>query len=375
MAGPEVRLELVGLRKTFGEAPVLAGVDLAVRAGEFVSLLGPSGCGKTTTLNLVAGFLVPDGGEVRIDGRSVAGMPPHRRGLGMVFQSHALFPHLTVAENVGFGLRMRGTPRTDAVRQVAEALAMVRLTGLGTRYPWQLSGGQQQRVGLARALSVRPRVLLLDEPLSSLDAKLRREMQVELRALQRQIDVTTLYVTHDQEEALTLSDRIVLMHRGRVEQVGTPEEVYTRPASEFVASFIGEASFLDGSVISVAGSEAQVELRGGGVVTVTRRPGGLRRGARLRLAVRPDRVGLARTGGGDGEALAGTLAARAFVGRVQRCVVDLRDGPRIQVEVPVGAEVGVAIGGAVAVRVAPEDWMIFPVGPVVGSNPGREEEA
>src|SRR6185295_14207125 len=230
---------LTGLVKRYGATLALDGVSLTIAPGEFFTLLGPSGCGKTTTLRSVAGFVAPDAGEVAIDGVTVTRVPPHRRQVGMVFQHYALFPHRTVAQNVGFGLRMQRVPKAEIARRVADALALVQLPGHGARYPSQLSGGEQQRVALARALVTRPAVLLLDEPLGALDKKLRDHMKIELKRLQREVGITTIYVTHDQEEALTMSDRIAVMHRGRVEQVAAPRGLYETPATAFVASFIG----------------------------------------------------------------------------------------------------------------------------------------
>ena len=352
-------LEIVGVHKSFGNNAILHGIDLRVATGEFVSLVGPSGCGKTTTLNIVAGFTSPDRGDVRLGGRSVTNMPPHRRDLGMVFQSHALFPHMTLAENVGFGLAMRRMPKPEIRRRVAEALDMVRLGGFEKRYPRELSGGQQQRVGLARALTAQPRVVLLDEPLSSLDAKLRREMQIELRRIQRLVNITAVYVTHDQEEALTLSDRIVVMNQGRIEQIGTPEEVYTRPATEFVVGFIGEASFFDGAVLANDGAAATVELEGGSRIELDASPDVLER-VRLRLAIRPDRVALSPLGQDmvPKGCLAGTLTSRAFIGPALRCVVDLGAGRQIQAEVPISIGGTIEVGGRVAIRIAPADWLV-----------------
>jgi putative spermidine/putrescine transport system ATP-binding protein len=240
----EPALQLARLTRRFGATTAVDGIDLSVAPGEFVTLLGPSGCGKTTTLNMIAGFIQPDAGEIRLQGRAVQGLPPFRRDLGLVFQDYALFPHMTVAENVAFGLRMRRTSRADTAQRVAEALAMVQLAGLGERRPAQLSGGQRQRVALARALVIRPAMLLLDEPLSNLDLKLREEMRVEISALQRRLGIATVFVTHDQDEALTMSDRIAVMRAGRIEQVGTPADIYERPATRFVAGFIGSANLL-----------------------------------------------------------------------------------------------------------------------------------
>ena len=235
-------LDLDRVSKRFGDHVAVDDLRLGVDKGEFVALLGPSGCGKTTTLQMIAGFVELTSGAIRLDGRDLADISPAKRGLGIVFQSYALFPHMTAAENVAFGLEMRGVGRTERDARVREALAMVGLTGFAERYPRRMSGGQQQRVALARALVIRPNVLLLDEPLSNLDAKLREEMQIELRQIQRNLGTTTVLVTHDQIEAMALSDRIVVMNQGRVEQIGTPQETYERPASAFVSHFLGKTN-------------------------------------------------------------------------------------------------------------------------------------
>jgi len=237
-----VRLE--GVRKRYGEVVALDGVDLEIRRGEFFSLLGPSGCGKTTLLRLLAGFETPDAGRVLIGGKDMAGVPPYERSVNTVFQNYALFPHMTVAGNIAFGLRMKGLPQGEIRKKVAWALELVDLLGLEGRYPRELSGGQKQRVALARALVLEPQVLLLDEPLSALDLKLRQELRVELMQLQRRLGTTFVFVTHDQEEALVMSDRIAVMRAGRVEQVGLPDEVYERPKNRFVADFLGRSNFL-----------------------------------------------------------------------------------------------------------------------------------
>ncbi len=286
MTGKTV-VALESVAKAYGAVRALDGIDLAVHEGELLSLLGPSGCGKTSTLNVVAGFVEPDRGRVLLDGVDVTGRPAWRRGLGVVFQSYALFPHMTVAENVAFGLRERGVPRREVEARVAEALALVRLPGAGARRPSQLSGGMQQRVALARALVIRPRVLLLDEPLAALDRKLREEMRAELREIQRAVGITTIFVTHDQHEALGLSDRVAVMNAGRIEQLGAPREVYERPATRFVADFIGASSLLEGRV--TAGQ--RVALPGGPELAVRLgRP--LEPGAAVRLLIRPERVEL-----------------------------------------------------------------------------------
>jgi spermidine/putrescine ABC transporter ATP-binding subunit len=255
-------LALEQLVKRFGSLTAIDRIDLVVQPGELVALLGPSGCGKTTTLRVVAGFERPDSGRVRIQGADVTAMPPYRRDTGMVFQHYALFPHMTVRENVAFGLRMRGLERSQTGTRVHEALALVSLGGLESRYPRQLSGGQQQRVALARALVIRPRLLLLDEPLSSLDAKLRQEMRLEVRAIQRRVGITALFVTHDQEEALSLADRVAVINHGRIEQVGTPVEVYERPRTAFVAGFIGRSNFFRGEVVEATADGERGVLQG-----------------------------------------------------------------------------------------------------------------
>jgi ABC-type Fe3+/spermidine/putrescine transport system ATPase subunit len=241
-------VSLVELEKRFDTVGAVRGVSLEIQSGEFLTLLGPSGSGKTTTLMMIAGFKQPTAGDIAIDGSSVVAIPPYRRNIGMVFQNYALFPHLTVAENIGFPLKQRGVDRADRSRQVAESLAMVRLSGYEGRYPRQLSGGQQQRVALARAMVFRPRLLLMDEPLGALDKQLRESLQIEIRRLHAELGITFVYVTHDQEEALTMSDRIAVMNEGVVAQLGAPEELYNRPISRFVASFIGESNFLPGIV-------------------------------------------------------------------------------------------------------------------------------
>ena len=249
-----------GVTKRFGGVTALHEANLTVRRGELMTLLGPSGCGKTTMLNLVAGFFMPDDGEVTIDGARVSHLPTYKREIGMMFQNYALFPHMSVEANIGYGLRMRGVNKADMQKRVAEALSLVKLHGLGDRKPRQLSGGQQQRVAIARALVINPKVLLLDEPFSALDKNLRGSMQVEVKEIQRKLGVTTIFVTHDQGEALSLSDRITVMSDGRILQVGTPEEIYRRPSQRFVASFIGDANVLKGTIESISGGAALIAV-------------------------------------------------------------------------------------------------------------------
>jgi spermidine/putrescine ABC transporter ATP-binding subunit len=263
-------VELRGITKRFRDVTAVDDVDLSVKQGELLTLLGPSGCGKTTTLRMIAGFETPSEGDVYITGAPVTDVPAYNRDTGMVFQHYALFPHMTVADNIAFGLKMSGVPDDEVDERVADGLEMVRLGGLGDRYPSELSGGQQQRVALARALVIEPSVLLLDEPLSDLDKKLREEMRLEILRLHRELDVTMVYVTHNQEEALTISDRMAVMSDGHVHQVGTPEEVYQAPNDEFVADFIGNANILRGRTTDVANGEYRVDLACAGEVTLDR---------------------------------------------------------------------------------------------------------
>src|SRR5712671_3511075 len=246
--------------KRFGDVVALNGVSLAIGRGEFMTLLGPSGCGKTTLLKLAAGFLGPDGGSIAIHGKCVNDVPAYKRGIGMMFQNYALFPHMSVAENVGYGLKARGVGRRERRQRVAEVLALVKLTGMEDRKPRQLSGGQQQRVALARALVIRPKVLLLDEPFSALDRNLRASMQVEIKEIQRKLGVTTIFVTHDQSEALSLSDRIAVLAEGRIRQLGTPDEIYCHPVNRFVASFVGDVNVLRARLEHVHGTTSALAL-------------------------------------------------------------------------------------------------------------------
>ncbi|MCC6792275.1 MAG: ABC transporter ATP-binding protein [Thermomicrobiales bacterium] len=293
--GTATEVRLVGATKRYGNVLAADRLDLAVAPGEFVALLGPSGSGKTTALRLVAGFLQPDAGEVQIGGQVVNRLPPHRRNVGMVFQRYELFPHMTVADNVANGLKTRKVPKAEIARRVEEVLALVRLPDFDGRYPKQLSGGQQQRVALARAVVIDPLVLLLDEPLGALDKRLRDEMQIELQALQRRLGVTTIFVTHDQEEALTMADRIAVMNNGRIEQVGTPEEIYERPRNRFVAEFIGLSNFLPVKVQQVSADGVVAELDGGPLLRLPPAPG-VTPGARLEVAIRPEKIAVLPAG-------------------------------------------------------------------------------
>ena len=283
------KLRLAGITRKYGSFTAVDNIDLEVSDGEFVTLLGPSGCGKTTTLRMVAGFIAPDSGEVWFDDRRMTEVPPHRRNTAMVFQSYALFPHMSVAENVAFGLKMRNLPAAEQAKRIDEALDMVSLRGLEARRPGQLSGGQQQRVALARAIVTRPDILLFDEPLSNLDAKLREKVRLEIRDLQRRLDITTLYVTHDQAEALAISDRIVVMNGGHIEQIGDPGTIYRAPRSAFVADFLGAANIVDGQAVGGGTVESPV-----GKFAVTGAP--LSASRPVKLSWRPEDMKIAADG-------------------------------------------------------------------------------
>lgn len=279
------------LTKSYGELRAVDGISLDVSPGEFVTFLGPSGSGKTTTLRMIAGFIEPDQGQIEVDGRSLVGVPPYRRDIGMVFQNYALFPHMTAAQNIAFPLEMQGVKRQDVRRRTDEALALVRLANLGHRYPRQLSGGQQQRIALARAIVFHPRLLLMDEPLGALDKKLREALQLEIMHISRQVGVTVVYVTHDQDEALVMSDRIAIFNQGRIEQLGTGEDLYDRPASLFVADFIGESNIFRGR-LQLDGDQAWVvrDAFRWRVSTEAVRRAGIRAGAAAAVVVRPERL-------------------------------------------------------------------------------------
>jgi len=286
-----VAVQLDGVLKRFGDAIALHKISLTIEEGEFITLLGPSGCGKTTLLNLMAGFAEADGGEIFIDGDLVTEIPPYQREIGIVFQNYALFPHMTVEKNVGYGLRMRGVPKAEIAERVEQALALVKLAGFGQRKPRELSGGQQQRVALARALVIRPKVLLLDEPFSALDKNLRLSMQVELKAIQRKLGVTTVFVTHDQGEALSMSDRVVVMSAGHVRQIGTPDDIYRRPQDPFVAGFVGDVNILPGHYTG-RDSTAVIEL-GGNKLRLPAERVNAHVGERLDVYMRPENLQLA----------------------------------------------------------------------------------
>jgi spermidine/putrescine transport system ATP-binding protein len=319
-------IELIDVTKRYGEAVALDGVSLRIESGEFFCLLGPSGCGKTTTLNLIGGFVPLTSGELRIEGRRVNDLPPHRRNVNTVFQNYALFPHMSVAENVEFGLRMEGLRGDEIRRRSSEYLELVGLAGYQERYPSQLSGGQAQRVALARALAKRPAVLLLDEPLGALDLKLRKQMQVEFARIHRQVGTTFVFVTHDQEEALSMATRIAVMSGGQLRQVGPPREIYQRPVDRFVADFIGESNFLDGQ-LTTNGTGPGFRLRDGTVVPVGVADATADR--RVALMVRPESVGVGRDappGGAPTAVVGGRATNVAFMGNHTRITIETGAG-------------------------------------------------
>ena len=315
-------LELTGVQKRFGDVAAVEDFNLAAERGEFVSFLGPSGCGKTTTLRMIAGFELPTHGSIVIDDVDVTHRPPNQRNVGMVFQSYALFPNMSVADNIGFGLKVRKRPKAAIDKRVGELLELIHLEGRGDRFPWQMSGGQQQRVALARALAIEPQVLLLDEPLSALDAKIRIVLRKEIRAIQRQLGITTVYVTHDQEEALSLSDRVVVMSDGRIEQIGTPSEIYNFPNTAFVASFVGTLNLVTAGVVDAAGGRLSID---GQQVKTSKAVTDAGPDGRVTLALRPEGIQL-----GDGEPgenrLKGTVEDINFLGSIVRIRVKVGDG-------------------------------------------------
>jgi spermidine/putrescine ABC transporter ATP-binding subunit len=328
-----MRIAVEHLTKRFGSNAVVADVGLSIEEGELFTLLGPSGCGKTTLLRLIAGFYEPDAGEIRFGNRVVNAVPPHERGIGMVFQNYALWPHMTVAENVSYGLKLRKVPSAELATRVEGVLDKVKLAGLGGRYPGQLSGGQQQRVALARALVLNPQILLLDEPLSNLDAKIRVQVRAEIRKLQKELGITTVYVTHDQEEALTLSDRIAVFNQGRVFQIGPPKALYERPANRFVADFIGINNLVEGKVLSVDPAQRTVraETAFGEVGAICDAP--LKPGDRCVISVRPENVALGGQPDGQVNRVSGRISFAAYLGNTLRYDVDLGQGVLFKTDV------------------------------------------
>ncbi|HEY3849053.1 MAG TPA: ABC transporter ATP-binding protein [Acetobacteraceae bacterium] len=360
LPGRGAKVSLVGLEKHFEQVGAVRGISLEIGSGEFLTLLGPSGSGKTTTLMMIAGFETPTDGDIAIDGRSVVGLPPHKRNIGMVFQNYALFPHLTVAENIAFPLKQRGTNRADRTRLVAESLAMMRLPGYEARYPRQLSGGQQQRVALARAIVFQPRLLLMDEPLGALDKQLRESLQLEMRRLHADLGITFVYVTHDQEEALIMSDRIAVVNEGRIVQLGRPEELYDRPCNRFVASFIGESNFLPGIVRGVEEGVAVADC--GGTTLHALAMGPLQAGAAVTLTMRPERMRFADTSSpvaGRQNRLRATVTEAMFAGERCRYLLCGEDGVALVLKEPSGAATRRrAVGEIVEIAWSVEDTVV-----------------
>ena len=335
-------VELISLIKRYGESVAVRGVDLAIQPGEFFSMLGPSGCGKTTTLRMIAGFVAQTSGKILLKGVDISHQPPEKRPVNMVFQNYALFPHMSVTDNIAFGLRSRKMPAAEVKAKVADAIRAARLDGLAHRRPQALSGGQQQRVALARSLVNRPSVLLLDEPLGALDLRIRRHMQIELKRIQREAGITFVYVTHDQEEALSLSDRIAVMNDGVIEQIGTPEQIYSNPASLFVAKFIGEMNTLQAKVEKVEGQRIEARLPTGAVVNAAWSQTQV--GQTVTLAVRPENVTLSAAPIPGANSLAGRIVGRAFQGVANALIAEMGPGIEMQVHVPGAVDPRYAIG-------------------------------
>jgi len=352
-------IDLRGVTKRYGAERVVDDVSLAIQPGEFFSLLGPSGSGKTTTLMMIAGFAGVDEGAIAVDGADISGMQPQHRGFGMVFQNYAIFPHLNVFENVAFPLRARRQPEAAVRERVTWALDLVQLGAFADRFARQLSGGQQQRVAIARAIVFEPRIVLMDEPLGALDKNLRYDMQVEIKEIQRRLGMTVVYVTHDQEEAMNMSDRIAIMNRGRIEQVGMPSEVYERPSNAFVGRFLGEANILDGTIDGLEGDCAT--LRVGGLVLLARIRDAVTVGSRASLFVRPERVAIRLPGAGErsGNRVEGRVRRVSFLGNIVRYLVEAAPSMHVMVDVQNDGRPPLAVDTAVALGWAMDDSLIL----------------
>ncbi|MET4067273.1 putative spermidine/putrescine transport system ATP-binding protein [Bradyrhizobium sp. S3.2.6] len=354
-------VEFIDVEKSYGNFHAVRRLNLSIGRGEFLTFLGPSGSGKTTTLNMLAGFERPSEGVITLDGKSVDRLPPYERNIGMVFQNYALFPHMSVADNVAFPLSVRKLPRTEIGPRVVRALEMVQLERFKDRKPAQLSGGQQQRVALARALVFQPTLVLMDEPLGALDKKLREHMQIELMQIHQMLGVTIVYVTHDQSEALTMSDRVAIFESGAIDQIGTPDELYNKPATAFVAGFIGENNALDGVVERVVGNQCLVALPTG-LKTTAMAIGDIRPGAPVHLTIRPERIGLSGAGADSDNRFQATVDGRIYHGDHQRLLARLASGQILTVKV--GPEATMAAGEAIDLCWPISDCRAFPAGAV-----------
>ncbi|MGN0415324.1 MAG: ABC transporter ATP-binding protein [Agathobacter sp.] len=321
-------VEIEGVNKVYGKNHVVKDLNLTVEEGEFLTLLGSSGCGKTTTLRMIAGFEEPTTGSIKVEGENIEDKEPFERNVNTVFQSYALFPHKTIFDNIAYGLKMKKVPKPEIKKRVTEMMELVQLEGFEKRYPSQLSGGQKQRVAIARALINRPRVLLLDEPLGALDLKLRKQMQLELKRLQKKLNITFIYVTHDQEEALTMSDRIAIMHDGILDQLGTPTEIYESPATKFVATFIGETNIFDGTVSYVHENNVQVMIENGFISGIGE---GFKFGEYLTVSVRPEKMKFSENPV-EGFGITATVKDYVYVGSVIKCIVSLPNGNELKIE-------------------------------------------
>lgn len=360
MTVPDVELDRVV--KRYDDFTAVADCSLAVTPGEFITLLGPSGCGKTTTLNMIAGFFPPTHGTIKIRGNDVTGLPPNKRRVGMVFQNYALFPHLTVEKNVSFGLRMRGASKSETERAAREALEKVHMEAFADRFPRQLSGGQQQRIALARAVAPQPSVLLLDEPLSNLDLKLRESMRRELKSLQQDLGVTAVFVTHDQDEALTMSDRIVVMNAGRIEQIGTPAEIYAKPRSRFVGAFVGQMNFFDGHVANDRAAGKQIVMDGNGGRLAVPSSVSIPSDRRVHFGIRPEAIGIVAKGepNAEGAVIEGYVEDVVLAGPIFQLFVRVGDSNTIRVDL-LNLQAGGrhAIGDQVSLKIDPDDLIVF----------------
>jgi putative spermidine/putrescine transport system ATP-binding protein len=354
----EPLVKFIGVEKSYdGHTLAVRGLTLDVAQGEFLTLLGPSGSGKTTTLNMLAGFERPTHGQILLSGRPVDRLPPYERNIGMVFQNYALFPHMTVGENVAFPLSVRRMSRAEIAERVQRALAMVRLEAFAHRRPAQLSGGQQQRIALARAMVFEPSLVLMDEPLGALDKKLREQMQIEIKLLHERLGLTVVYVTHDQSEALTMSDRIAVFHDGQIMQQGTPDELYSQPHDAFVAGFIGENNLLSGTVAEIANGRARVALAGGPEV-IAAAVGELARGARVVVAVRPEAVRVSSIPANGENVCRALVTSRIYLGDHQRLLTEIGNGHRVTVKVPAGVDA--VTGASIFLCWDTEDCRAFP---------------